>query len=490
MAPAALRQHLRDLRKRRGRFTSAAAAEAETARLLNRLRPGSLERHAFELSEIAGMPFKAIAYAMGISERHLYRVRVQMMQQLAGDESAAIVDHPIAPEAQQLELARTLLKYGHAQRAKEISKRILDSSTPVSFAVAAMAVQAMAMSDQERYDQAQAVLENAQRYIWRLEADEAPSAARAIAMARAYIPYRDGESGRAIELSEEALAAPQHSNDPFEVRAYARDLIFLGVQHEEAGSPRRSLECLLKAREQLIRLPVPPAAELARVHIQSALTRSAIPEEAASAHNDAAEALKLAQWHGLGYEEIWANLTLAALNEIAGRPRDGLPMVHRALQLATSMCAGDPLIRTLFITARLEGACGLGERALARLDAARPLTKNHGLLRGILHVAQARLYRQCGETQKTIEASTRAIDRLEGRALTHYTGIPYLARAVARKRLGEAPIDDVERAAYYLERGGSLSDMASALELSHALTNNRRHLQRSRELREAAAALA
>src|SRR5581483_1042764 len=113
-----------------------------------------------------------------------------------------------------------------------------------------------------------------------------------------------------------------------------------------------------------------------------------------------------------GYEEVWANLALAVLNEVAGKAREGLPMVHHALQLASSMCDGDPLTRTLFITARLEGASGLGDRALGRLDAARPLTENHGLLRAILDVAEARFYRQRGDVPHTIEASSRAIKGL------------------------------------------------------------------------------
>lgn len=490
MTTAAVRQHLRDLRKRRGRFASSLAAESETARLLGRLRAGSLERKVFEMSEVACTPFKVIADTLAISERHLYRVRVAMMQQLAADDAPAVVTDAISPESQQLELARTLLKYGHPQRARGISERLLESSIPVKHAIDAMTVRAMAMSDQERYGEAHSVLEEAQRCAARLQPNELATAARAIAMVRAYIPYRDGNSGRAIEISESALAAPHELSDPFDVRAYARDLIFLAVQHEEAGSPERGLACLQQARTHLLRLPVPPAAELARVYIHSALGRSAIPSEAAQAHKDAEEALKLAQWHGLGYEEVWANLTLAVLNEVAGKAREGLPMAHHALQLASSVCDGDPLTRTLFITARLEGANGFGDRALERLNAARPLTENHGLLRAILDVAEARLYRQRGDVHRTIESSSRAIKGLEGRARTHYLGIPYLARAVARTKLGDAPVDDVERAAYYLEQGGSLADMATTLELSHGLTKNRRDLLRSRELRAAAAGLA
>ncbi len=191
----------------------------------------------------------------------------------------------------------------------------------------------------------------------------------------------------------------------------------------------------------------------------------------------------MAQWHGLRYEEVWSLLVLACLADMAGKPRAALPMVERAVELAAASLSGDPFIRTLFITARIEGACGLGERALERLERARPLAENHGLLRGILEVAEARARRQRGEVPETITSATRAIDALEGRARTHYLGIPYLARAIAHEKIGVQNIDDIDRALYYLDCGGSLFDKARALELSYTATKNRRHLEAARELR-------
>jgi hypothetical protein len=171
---------------------------------------------------------------------------------------------------------------------------------------------------------------------------------------------------------------------------------------------------------------------------------------------------------------------------MAGKPRDALQFVHRAIDLGTVVLDADPLIRTLFITARIEGASGMGDRALARLHRARPLAQNHGLLRGILEVAEARARRQRGEVMETIESATRAIEAVEGRAKTHYLGIPYLARAIAREKIGADNRDDIERALFYLENGGALFEKARALELSFNVTGNRRHLEAARELRQTA----
>lgn len=490
MSPEAFRRHLRDLRKRRGAFRAAAAAEAEAARLLARLAPGSIERKAFELTEILQTPFKKAADQLGVSERHLYRIRSGLLERLAADDSRVSVHHVIAPELQQLELARTLIRYGHAERGEAIANRLLSKALPAEQAVDALTTRALALSDRERYSDARAALEDARVQAARLENGPAQNARRAIAMTEAYIPYRDGFSDAAIDLSEAALRDEFASKDPFEARRYARDLIFLAVQHEEANNPVRGLECLARAHELLGRLAVPPSAELAQIFLYRALLHAAIPDRAANALADAEEALRIAQWHGLRYEEVWSHLALACLHDMAGKPKDALPLVHRAVELGLSMLEGDPLIRTLFITARVEGACGLGDAALQRLQTARPLAHNHGLLRGILEVAEARARRQRGEVNETIAASTRAIDTLEGRAKTHYLGIPYLARAIACAKSGADSRDDVERALFYLDRGGALGDKARAFELSFEVTRNRKHLDAARELRRAAGHIA
>lgn len=489
--PVVFRHHLRDLRKRRGAFACETAAADEIARLLALLPDGTIERLVFELSEIETLPYKTIAARIGISERHLYRVRCSMFERLAAGEQRAQVRPVVPVELQRLELARTQLKYGHASACLETLDHVLAASLPPVHTLRALTVRAMGLSDLEQYSQARNVLSDACRIEGHLQGRDREIGSRMVTMASAYIPYRDGASDEAILLSESALReAGVLSNDDYATRDLVRDLIFAGIQHQEAGSPKRALDFLHRAHAAVKQLPVQPAAELAQIHIHSAFARAALADQSAQAREDALEALRLAQWHGLHYEEVWANIAVAVLSEMAGKPAEGLPYVHHALSIAQTALDGDPFIRTLFMTARLEGAAGNSASALRRLQTAEPLAQNHGLLRGILEVAQARARRQQGNSETTISASTKAIDALEGRALTHYLGIPYLARAAARAQLGFDARGDVERAMYYLDRGGSLVDQADALELSYRFTRNRRDLQLSRELRHVAAKIA
>ena len=490
MSPDALRAHLRDLRKRRGHFRSSAVAQAEIARLLARLEPDSLERKVFELSEMLRIPFKRVAADLGMSERHLYRIRTALYERLASEDAPISVESVVPAETQHIEMARNVIRYGHAQRGLEIVDRLLDTSLPPAHALDALTTRAIALTGQARYDAARASLEEARSLASRLQDAQAEHALRRIAMAGAYIPYRDGLSDVAIELSERALSREVVVNGPFETRQYARDLIFLAIQYEEAHNPRRGLECIEKAHHALSRLPVPPSAEIAQVLVYRALLRAAVADQAASARSDAEEALCIAQWHGLQYEEIWSLLALGCLTDMAGKPREALPFVHRAIELGAAVLDDDPLIRTLFITARIEGGSGLGDQALTRLHRARPLAQNHGLLRGILEVAEARARRQRGEVIETIESATRAIEAVEGRANTHYLGIPYLARAIAREKVGADNRDDIERALFYLDNGGALAEKARALELSFNVTGNRRHLEAAQELRQTARKIA
>src|SRR5579864_5919284 len=105
----------------------------------------------------------------------------------------------------------------------------------------------------------------------------------------------------------------------------------------------------MRARALLERLPVPPAAELAQILIHTAFGRAALADQSAQAHRDAEQALRLAQWHGLQYEEMWASLVLGVLHEMAGKAHDGLAAVRHALDLAHTVADGDPLIRALFL---------------------------------------------------------------------------------------------------------------------------------------------
>ncbi|HZZ65602.1 MAG TPA: sigma-70 region 4 domain-containing protein [Candidatus Baltobacteraceae bacterium] len=483
----ALRLHLRDLRKSRGPFRCEASAQAETARLLKLLPQGTLERTVFELAEVQHVSYKAIAARLGISERHLYRVRRAMLERLCAGE-AHIQSCSIVPAAmQRLEAARDLRKYGHAQRCVDVTSEILSQGCPPEHTVRTLTLRAMALSELARTGDAQRALEEAHRCAHGADPAQRETMKRMLGMTAAYMPYHDGFSDRAISLTDHTLrGATASSSEPFERRELIRDFIFAGIQHQEAGSPLRALDFLQRALALSNQLPMQPAAEVAQIYIHSAFARSSLANQSAQAREDALAALQIAQWHHLIFEEIWAKLVLGVLCDIAAKPQEGLPYVRDAAQTAESALDGDPLIRTLFLTARVEGAAGNIPAALRRIESAKPLAKTHGLLAAIVHVAAARAERQQGNASRTIMASTRAIHGIEGRALTHYLGIPYLARALARHRLGDVPADDVERATYYLQRGGSLADQADAMNLSYQLTRNRRQLDLALQLRNAA----
>src|SRR5581483_7146936 len=139
-ATVAFRHRLRALRKRKGPYRSSQAAEAEIARLLSMLPAGSMQRAIFELCEIAGKPYKVIAAQLGISERHLYRIRVALFESLAASEGQAEVVPVIPPAVQRLDFARSLLKYGHAKQGEAVARDVLARPMPALHAVEALTV--------------------------------------------------------------------------------------------------------------------------------------------------------------------------------------------------------------------------------------------------------------------------------------------------------------------------------------------------------------
>jgi len=89
---------------------------SEISRLLAFLPPGSIERQVFELAEIQRIPYKVIAARIGVSERHLYRLRRMMLDRLCAAQQHIGVSPVIPLPVQRLENARHEWKYGHAQR--------------------------------------------------------------------------------------------------------------------------------------------------------------------------------------------------------------------------------------------------------------------------------------------------------------------------------------------------------------------------------------
>jgi tetratricopeptide (TPR) repeat protein len=485
---ADLRRTLFHLRRRRGAFAHKPAWLAETARLKSLLRPGSLELQVFEAIEIEGRTFKAAASTLGLSERHLYRVRRSMIEQLLSLPAHPITSEPRPPAGRDLEVAGDLLARGHASAALASLRRILEHHGSAAAVVEALALRARALSDLEEFDAAGAAIAQARRYINQLPFDERGDFVRDVVMAHAYDLYRRGLYDDAIGVAERALlnAPPSPRANPYDVRALARHLIFLGIMHQEGGSAQASLVHLEAAQDMLYALPEPPAAELAQISLNCAFSRAAIPGELHRARLDAHRALDRAQWHGLVYEVVWANLAVAMIEEVAENARAGLSYAHAALSLARAFFSGDPFARTMFLTSRVESAIGDHEHALARLREAEPHTGTRGLMRSILYVAQARVHRASESHRETIVSATQAIETLESKSHTHYIGMPYLARAAARQ-IGEreGAREDADAAVHYLERGGSVRDFALALELSAKICGRRAHLERARELRAA-----
>lgn len=450
------------------------------------LRAGSPELEVFEAVEVAGMTFKAAAAKLGFSERHLYRVRQAMLQQLLSSPLQRIRVEPLPTIEREIELACALLARGHSSEVLPLVRRALENPASAGSVVEALALRARSMSELEDFDGARTALDEARRYVNRLPSDSARKYGRDVLVAYAYDLYRRGLYDKAIEAAERAVAGvqPSANTNPYETRALARQLIFLGVLHQEGCSARTSLEYFEAAQDLLNTLAVPPAAELAQVALQSAFSRAAIPGELQRAKLDALDALQRAEWHGLVYETVWANLAIAMIEEVAERPQAGLAHAHAALSLARASFAGDPLARTLFLTSRVESAAGRHEDSLSRLREADPHAGKTGLMRGILHVAQARVHRAAGSAPETIAAATQAIDSLESKNHSHYIGMPYLARAASRHGTGEQNVrEDAEAAVFYLERGGSVKDLALSLELSYKVCGKRAHLEQARELR-------
>ena len=477
---------LSNLRRRRGAFARHGAWLAEISRLRASLGPGTLEQRAFDALEVQGLTFKAAAINLGLSERHLYRIHASMERALSAVPRLHESAQPVEQPERDLEIARSLFMCGKAASALGLVARALESPASRDHAVALLALQSRLLNDLEEFDKGDATLEEAKRSVLGVDLPSS-SLLSELSMSQAYSSYRRGLFGKAIDEAEKALIGQNVAAFSVpQARNRVRHLIFLGVMHQEGGSPHTALRHLESARRILSGLPEAPAAELAQISLHSAFARVAISGQVAHAIEDAREALRIAEWHGLVYETIWANLAMAMAQEVAGAPAAGLPHAYTALSLATDAFSGDPLARTLFLTSRVEAAVGLYDDALTRLRDAEPEAGQRGLLRGILYVCQARIERQAGRASRTIDASTRAINELEAKSTSHLIGIPYLSRAVARQKVGKTgSASDIEAAIAYLERGGSLKDVALAYEASFAITGNRAHREHARQLRSA-----
>jgi len=479
---------LREFRYRRGEFADERARLRFIARMYCLLPAGSVSRRIFQSADVDRTPYKAIAAQMGMSLRHFFRFRNEMVAQLARSWTVTTAD--VAPQSNadvlQLESARRSLQNGHPGAAKETVERLMRGAIGARQAVEALLVDARVEFDAGDNEKANARIHEARRAATRVEAPERDAVERDIVMMQAYGLYHDGAYRAAFELSQRALPLGTivPSGSPYDIRKLARHAIFMGVQCEEIGLPHESLSYLGAARALLQSLESPPAAEMAAVHLHMVGARVALPSEALAAQEDADEAIRLAEWHGLRAELSQAHLFKAMALYASGAGEESLQWSHRALALARESLSGDPLARTLFITSRFESAMGLGAAAVRHVLEARPHVEHHGLLGAIYYGALSRARRAAGEVEGVIEAASENIRLMEGRSESPYIGLAYLQRASARHRRGDEKLnEDVEAAVDYLLRGAPLNDQVNALELSYLVTGNRRHRKEAAEIK-------
>lgn len=479
---------LREFRYRRGEFAGERPRLQFIARVYRVLAAGTVSRRIFQAADVERVAYKVVASQMGMSLRHFFRLRNEMVAHIARSWTLDVIE--VAPQpnhdVMQLEFARRSLENGHSAAAKETVDRLMRSRVGSSETVEALLVTARAEFDAGAYGLANARIVEAKHALHAVDPEQRVALERDITMTQAYGLYHDGAYQAALDLSRSTLPLTDlyPAGSAYDVRKTARHAIFVGVQCEEIGLPHESLQYLRAARALLQSLEHPPASEMAAIYLHMVGARVALPSEALAAQQDADEAVRLAEWHGLRAELAHAHLAKAMSLYASGCEPESLQWAHRALGIARESLSGDPMARTLFITSRFESALGLGAQAVAHVLEARPLVEHHGLLHAIYYGALSRARRAAGEVEGVIEAATENIRLMEGRSDTPYIGLGYLQRAAARHQRGDAQVaEDAEAAVEYLRRGAPLNDQVNALELSFLVTGNKRHRNEAAEIK-------
>ena len=451
------------------------------------LPSGSLEREIFERAEVEGTPYKAIAAALNLSERQLYRIRRRMLEMIEAAERDPAARVP-AGGGSGLDVAWTLLRYGHAQRALAVIRRLGDRPLTARERLDALALQAMGACDAGDAATCRATIERLAAAARDAAAGDARYAARRAVMTRAYASYCRGLYEETIALCESALvplfARPADAVQPLDARAAARDAIFLGMVHQEGGSPERSVEVLTFA-ERLARRNdgVVPLGELAIAYLHRAFALAALPGTLEAARRDANRAVALADRHALPFERVWARLASAVLYEFEGNATAALADAQQALDLGGAVLSGDPLARTHFIASRVEVFARRTDETLDHVAGVLPLIPPDSLLATIAELVEARVHSARRNDRATFASASRAIAQFERlHTTTHYLGAAYLRRAMAGERLGLDVRADSEAAVSLLSRGGWIPDRRQALSLCARVTSNPRLQRDAREL--------
>ncbi len=198
------------------------------------LPAGSLEREIFERAEVAGTPYKAIAATLNVSERHVYRIRRRMLEMIEAAERDPATRIPSGGNS-GLDVAWTLLRYGHAQRALATIRRTGDGPLTARERLDALALQAIAACDAGDAATSRATIARLAGAARNVEAGDAQYAARRAFMTRAYASYCRGLYEETIALCEAALlplfARPADAGRPVRRarRGARRDLLGHGA---------------------------------------------------------------------------------------------------------------------------------------------------------------------------------------------------------------------------------------------------------------------
>ena len=222
------------------------------------------------------------------------------------------------PDAASLSTARRLLQSGRHADARTFLEPMASKHLDASGAATFYSLRARARMDASDEARARDDVREAVR-ISRSADGASPAIALEAAMAQAYLAYRKGKYPVAIEIARVAVdAMPMRSMGPAEARLLAQAFIELATQELELGSTRDALAHLARADAALRVLPEPPAGLRCQILIQSALGYATSSSDFTRAIAYAREALQLAQWHQLDYEQVWADLTLAIIGQCAG----------------------------------------------------------------------------------------------------------------------------------------------------------------------------
>lgn len=479
---------LRDLRKRRGQYASNAFARREVERMLQLLPERGLERKIFLAIDVEGCPFKQVAFDLGITERHLYRLRTKMLAALEPAFTAVIVE-PVSQTLatnQGVESAHRAYERGDAVRASALVRRALDGGLETPEAVTeALTLHVRAEADSGHETAARILLDELRTFA-SAHGGSSAFANTYVSVAEAHLRIRIGDYRTALKT----LVVPQTplaEQNPVALRRLVRTQLYAAALYQEEGSPLKALAILDDASAALARLSPQPAAEAAQLGFVRAFCLGADPSTLREARAAAEDATAISAWHGLTFEQAWSCVTTAWLCAGGGRLEEGLSYAREAADGAREVAAGDQLARILLISARLRGTSGEIAAALADIRLARKAAEHYPWIAAVAAGSEARVLANSANSRAAVSAATHCIQTYEGLNDSPYQGGPRYARAAALWHQGIRADGDIEAALHFFDRGGPVRDRIDAYELSAQMTKNRRHRRIAAELRAALA---